>query len=584
MRNILFFDTETTGLPKNWDAPVTDFDNWPRLVQLAWQIYNSKGDLIEEKEYIIRPEGFIIPKDSNNIHKITTEIALAQGVNLNLVLNDFISITRDSSLLVAHNYDFDSKIIGSEFLRNGFDNVLSNQKSLCTMKSSVNFCKIVGPNGYKWPKLSELYKILFNKSFNEHNALDDVKATSKCFWELYKQNVISFGEQQEQRKLKTAKEFLSNSLYSTVFKKESRTYAEYNSKLCILLLEEIDKLLDNNKIFIEFEIIAYLELTSFFSSLPNYEKDLEFDSYLDSFQDKFLKDQKEKILLRHCDVDGIKIFKKLSNLESNKLRDWINLSSNFSYLPVDRIIDCFIEFYTLLYFFYLDNKINKDNLLYEGVIAKIVENEREFSSWWAGGFPYNRKNKIKKDHWSLNAITVRVQSSDKYITLINEFNKLPITNNLKIYYNNRLSANILRRIRYYMDIFSKEYIYQIRGQRTYEGTSQIFSVPYEDYQLALELVFKTSKSLKLKAEADKLKIELLYEYNKYNKHKREGCYIATMVYSDYNHPNVLVLREFRDLFLLKNIMGRILMKLKHNRSVNQIIKKILDQIVKLIRY
>ena len=30
----LIFDTETTGLPKNWKAPLTDFDNWPRMVQL----------------------------------------------------------------------------------------------------------------------------------------------------------------------------------------------------------------------------------------------------------------------------------------------------------------------------------------------------------------------------------------------------------------------------------------------------------------------------------------------------------------------------------------------------------------------
>jgi len=28
----LFFDTETTGLPRNWKAPVTDLDNWPRMV------------------------------------------------------------------------------------------------------------------------------------------------------------------------------------------------------------------------------------------------------------------------------------------------------------------------------------------------------------------------------------------------------------------------------------------------------------------------------------------------------------------------------------------------------------------------
>ena len=32
----LFFDTETTGLPRNWKAPVTHLNNWPRMIQIAW--------------------------------------------------------------------------------------------------------------------------------------------------------------------------------------------------------------------------------------------------------------------------------------------------------------------------------------------------------------------------------------------------------------------------------------------------------------------------------------------------------------------------------------------------------------------
>ena len=31
----LFFDTETTGLPANWQAPMSDLENWPRLVQIG---------------------------------------------------------------------------------------------------------------------------------------------------------------------------------------------------------------------------------------------------------------------------------------------------------------------------------------------------------------------------------------------------------------------------------------------------------------------------------------------------------------------------------------------------------------------
>ena len=57
----LIFDTETTGLPQNWKAPLTDFNNWPRCVQLAWQVHDKKGRLVEVKNFIIKPEGYDIP-------------------------------------------------------------------------------------------------------------------------------------------------------------------------------------------------------------------------------------------------------------------------------------------------------------------------------------------------------------------------------------------------------------------------------------------------------------------------------------------------------------------------------------------
>lgn len=188
---ILFFDTETTGLPKNWNAPVEQLDNWPRLVQIAWQVYNSNGELLEEHEYIIKPIGFIIPSEASAVHKITTEKALETGVDLLTILKVFSSSVKSCGLMVAHNYSYDYNIMGSELLRNDLENSLKDKEQICTMKASTEFCKIPGPYGYKWPKLEELYKILFNESFNAHNALDDIRATARCFWELKNKNVIS---------------------------------------------------------------------------------------------------------------------------------------------------------------------------------------------------------------------------------------------------------------------------------------------------------------------------------------------------------------------------------------------------------
>jgi DNA polymerase III epsilon subunit-like protein len=181
----LFFDTETTGLPKNWKAPVTDLSNWPRLVQLAYLFYDRNGTKINSGNYIIKPEGFTIPNDASRIHGITTEKASSSGRSLKLVLEEFILLVEDAEIIVAHNISFDEKIVGAEFLRNNLPNILDRKKKICTMASTTSFCAIDGPYGYKWPKLSELHYKLFKTGFEEqHDASVDITATAKCFWEL----------------------------------------------------------------------------------------------------------------------------------------------------------------------------------------------------------------------------------------------------------------------------------------------------------------------------------------------------------------------------------------------------------------
>lgn len=120
----LFFDTETTGLPKSWKAPVTDLNNWPRMIQLAF-----------------------LP--------------------------------------------FDEKIVGAEFLRHEMQNVIQGKRKICTMEKTTNFCKIMEPHGYKWPKLSELHYKLFGQKFEDvHDAASDIAATVQCFWELKRRKLI----------------------------------------------------------------------------------------------------------------------------------------------------------------------------------------------------------------------------------------------------------------------------------------------------------------------------------------------------------------------------------------------------------
>jgi DNA polymerase III epsilon subunit-like protein len=186
----LFFDTETTGLPRNWRAPVTDVVNWPRLVQLAFLYYDCDGNILSSGDYIIKPNGFLIPSDAAKIHGISTERANAEGVPLSEVLQLFLELTASAELLVAHNISFDENIMGSELIRAGMPNPLPSKKRICTMQSSTDFCALKGPYGNKWPKLSELHQKLFGSGFEEmHNAAHDIRATAKCFWEMKRRGV-----------------------------------------------------------------------------------------------------------------------------------------------------------------------------------------------------------------------------------------------------------------------------------------------------------------------------------------------------------------------------------------------------------
>lgn len=188
----LFFDTETTGLPKNYQAPLDDFLNWPRLVQIAWSLYDAVGNHWESNNYIIKPDGFIIPEAATKIHRISQAKALSEGVAVDGALQHFLTDANSAGHLVAHNIDFDEKIIGSELLRARLTNPFPTAAKICTMKSTVQVCRISNGRGaYKWPNLTELYRYLFNTEFPEaHDALVDVQACAKCFFELKRRQAV----------------------------------------------------------------------------------------------------------------------------------------------------------------------------------------------------------------------------------------------------------------------------------------------------------------------------------------------------------------------------------------------------------
>lgn len=191
----LIFDTETTGLPRNWAAPISDTDNWPRCIQIAWQLHDAMGNLIEHQDYLVKPEGFNIPYDAERIHGISTELAQAQGVPLSEVLEKFNAALSKAKFIVGQNVGFDVNIMGCEFYRLGVNSPMATLPVLDTCTEvTAELLKLPGGRGgrFKLPTLTELHSYLFNVPFAEaHNATADVEATTRCFLELIRREVFT---------------------------------------------------------------------------------------------------------------------------------------------------------------------------------------------------------------------------------------------------------------------------------------------------------------------------------------------------------------------------------------------------------
>ena len=191
----LIFDTETTGLPKKWNAPVSDSDNWPRCIQLAWQLHDETGKLSSNSSFLIKPENFDIPFESEKVHGISTALAMKDGLDLKEVINRFLIDLKKSKYLVGHNVKFDINIIGAELYRLGIVSNFSQLKVIDTCTEiTANLCKIPGGRSgkFKFPTLIELHDFLFRDSFEHaHNASADVEATARSFFELIRTDIFS---------------------------------------------------------------------------------------------------------------------------------------------------------------------------------------------------------------------------------------------------------------------------------------------------------------------------------------------------------------------------------------------------------
>ncbi len=187
----LLFDTSANGNPLNYNASARDTSNWPRLLHLAWQLLNDKGQILKSGNHYIKPQGFTVNEKMMERYKIKPS-DLDQGIAVKKSIEAFMEVVPEADMVFAHNMAVNQGIITAEADRHDVIERLSSSDTYCLMQEATYYCAIPGKRGkYKWPSLPELHKRIFAKSYNNAgDAQSDLNALARCFIVMYKTNVL----------------------------------------------------------------------------------------------------------------------------------------------------------------------------------------------------------------------------------------------------------------------------------------------------------------------------------------------------------------------------------------------------------
>lgn len=196
---IFVFDTETTGFidKKEWNL-----EKQPRIVQFAWilwEIQNGTFKELEKVNILINP-GQAIPFEASQVHHIY-DIDVQDKPKIESLIDKILHYINSPDIIIGHNIEYDDAMIRLELKRLGREYDYKPKQILCTMKNTVDFCALKSEKreGFKYPKLWELYKKIFWEYFTwAHDAIVDVEATLKCFLELQKKWILSIKKQEAQ--------------------------------------------------------------------------------------------------------------------------------------------------------------------------------------------------------------------------------------------------------------------------------------------------------------------------------------------------------------------------------------------------
>ena len=206
MNPALFYDTETSGLPLF--AEPSEDPRQPHIVQLAAQLVDlDTSAVIDQMDVIVKPDGWTIPKEVSDIHGITTERALAEGIPESDALDKLMTMWQQR-VRIAHNESFDARIIRIAQSRFGYDEtqlaLWKGGKALCTQRMATPIMKLpptakmraAGFFKFKSANLQEAHKFFCGRPFEDaHSAMADVQACAAVYFAIQEHKATAASKQ-----------------------------------------------------------------------------------------------------------------------------------------------------------------------------------------------------------------------------------------------------------------------------------------------------------------------------------------------------------------------------------------------------
>jgi DNA polymerase-3 subunit epsilon len=209
MKTIIFFDTETTGLPL-FKEP-SEHPDQPHITQIAAELcIEETGETLASMDVLIRPENWTIPEELQALTGITMDRAERFGVPAETAMAMFMEMWCNANLRAAHNEPFDARIMRIAIMRSAYWSMEAMQTgtgevpfadywkaapAFCTQTNSTRILmlpptdkmKAKSMPGPKSPNLGEAYKHFTGLELvGAHNAKNDIMACKAVYFGIKK--------------------------------------------------------------------------------------------------------------------------------------------------------------------------------------------------------------------------------------------------------------------------------------------------------------------------------------------------------------------------------------------------------------